>query len=328
MDLSTLIPLSVHIPPLTDPRSQDYDAKMGSAGAGVAACQDMLVISSFNKLQVFALPEDIARGAPRVLVHMHTLGGVAPMEFEFGCFYYDGQTGHMAFTDGRLLLVTDAGQGAVHVIDVVHGAHVGYVAAPGSLSGARGVATRKSLAAISSWEEYHSSVNHSVHVFERDSDSGSGACAWTAVRVIRGQIDAPSGLRFSADGVRLAVADARNKRLSFFCAKDGSFCGHVTIGTWYPCDVEEWQGGWIVGLGSEGLVAVADNGAASGRSMVARTLALVPGVGLVVRHDTGVQFLATPDAVAMAAMSSCKVAWMAAVCRGMFSRVGFFLSHN
>jgi len=46
-------------------------------------------------------------------------------------------------------------------------------------------------------------------------------------------------------------------------------------------------------------------------------LATVPGLGLVVRHRTGVQFFATPDAIAMAAMSSCKVAWMAAVCRGL-----------
>jgi hypothetical protein len=41
---------------------------MGSAGAGVAACQDMLVISSFNKLQVFALPEDIVGTPERDLV--------------------------------------------------------------------------------------------------------------------------------------------------------------------------------------------------------------------------------------------------------------------
>jgi len=48
-------------------------------------------------------------------------------------------------------------------------------------------------------------------------------------------------------------------------------------------------------------------------------LALMPGLGLlVVRHDTGVQFFATPDAVAMAVMSPCKVAWMVAVCRGCF----------
>jgi hypothetical protein len=45
-------------------------------------------------------------------------------------------------------------------------------------------------------------------------------------------------------------------------------------------------------------------------------LALLPGLGPVVRHATGVQFFATPYAVAMAAMSFCKVAWMVAVCRG------------
>jgi hypothetical protein len=48
-----------------------------------------------------------------------------------------------------------------------------------------------------------------------------------------------------------------------------------------------------------------------------------PGLGLVVRHDTGVQFFATPDAVAMASMSLWKVAWMTAVCR-----VGDSIAHT
>ncbi len=54
MDISTLAPLPVRMSPYA------YDAK----GAGLAVCQELavLVISFCNRLQVFALPEDIARG--------------------------------------------------------------------------------------------------------------------------------------------------------------------------------------------------------------------------------------------------------------------------
>jgi hypothetical protein len=125
----------------------------------------------------------------------------------------------MAFTDGRRLLVTDAGNGAVHVIDVVHGTHVGYVAPPGSIAGPRGVATKASLAAISTgqWVEHddHSVRVYSVRVYERSS--GGGESAWTAVRVIRSdQLHTPYGLRFTADGLRLAVADCFRQCVTFF----------------------------------------------------------------------------------------------------------------
>jgi len=67
MELSTLVPLSVHVSPEL--------CKLDRGGAGVAVCQDVLVISSVNKLQVFALPEDIVRGdlgTPRELTHVRT----------------------------------------------------------------------------------------------------------------------------------------------------------------------------------------------------------------------------------------------------------------
>jgi hypothetical protein len=89
------------------------------------------------------------------------------------------------------------------------------------------------------------------------------------------------------------------------------------------CVIEGGRAGWVM-CHSGGLVAVADNANAVARSrnsdLYPLALAAVPGLGLVVvRHDTGVQFLATPDAVAMASMSSCKVAWMAAVRRGLLA---------
>jgi len=293
-------------------------------GAGVAVCQDLLVISCCRELHVFALPVDIARcHVQSDLVLVRTMG-LIPMDFSFSVYPYTGQ---MAFTDGenRLLLVADAcanGFGAVHVIDAVHGNHVGYVAAPGTICFPRGVATRKSLAAVTCWERGRGQI---VCVFE-----GSDECTWTgAVRVIDffGH-DWPYGLRFTADGLRLAVADYRNGRLTFFCAKDGSFLRHMALPPdVYPRDVEECvieggRAGWVT-CHSGGLVAVADNDTDvtcrhyADSDFISAALAIVPGLGLVVRHSTGVQFLATPDVIAMAAMFHCKVAWMVAVRRGL-----------
>ena len=111
-------------------------------GVGLAACPTLglLVTSNYrdNTLSVFALPavgasaSASAAGLPLVC----TLGGAtsrAPMQFMLD----DGNgfsSGWMAFTGpatSRLLLLTDAGHDAVHIIDVVGRTHVGYVAAPG-----------------------------------------------------------------------------------------------------------------------------------------------------------------------------------------------------
>jgi hypothetical protein len=133
------------------------------------------------------------------------------MQFKFDdAIVSSGFSGLMAFTGpatSRLLLLTDAGRDAVHVIDVAGRVHVGYVAAPGTIAGPRGVAARGSLVAVSAsrrWEK-HDSGDHLVRVFE-----GSGAM-WTAVRVVGGgfggpgsadgQLHRPFGLRFTGESV-------------------------------------------------------------------------------------------------------------------------------
>jgi hypothetical protein len=323
MDITTLVPLPVRM----SPELCKLDADGGRYGAGLAVCQDLglLVISSGDKLQVFVLPEDmVAAGVmgTRELVHVRTLGGDAPMEFQFGY-----TSGYMAFTDGcgeadqattTLLLVTDgrgggSRSGAVHVIDVVRGTHEGYVAAPGTIMYPRGVTTRKSLAAVSCW--------NSVRVFE------GGGGTWTGVRVIDGAnpgFACPCGLRFSVDGFRLAVTEYYNGRVNIFCAETGSLLNHMAPLVSYIMDVEDCGSEWVVCCNAE-VVVVAD---AFADSVVVKrrdlgfncsALATLPSLGLLAaRHDTGVQFYGTPDAVAMAAMSSCKVAWMVAACRGLF----------
>ncbi len=307
MDLDTLVP----VPAL----------KTGCGrGFGMAACPalGLLVTSNCkdNTLSVFALPRSSgagAAGAGASLALVCTLGGAssrAPMRFKF----LDGNySGWMAFTGpatSRLLLLTDAGHDAVHVIDVAGRVHVGYVAAPGTIAGPRGVAARGSLVAVSAWKKVDSG-DHVVHVFE-----GSGAM-WTAVRVVgggfggpgraAGQLCWPHGLRITSDGTELAVADAGNDRVTVFRVEDGSFVRHVATGLRAPYDVEESEGGWLVacwgsntiefvggdvGGGGVGRARLGKWGVGDGEFIDPSTLALVPGLGLVVRehYNMRVQF--------------------------------------
>jgi hypothetical protein len=241
-------------------------------GVGLAVCSTLglLVTSNTieNTLRVFALPSGwpstsdvVPIGAPRGagagagagLALLCTLGGAgspAPMQFQFVEGGY--MSGWMAFTGpptSRLLLVTDAGHDAVHVIDVAGRVHAGYVAAPGTIASPRGVAARGSLVAVSAWKK-SSSGEHVVRVFE-----GSGAM-WTALRVLAGgfrglgsadgQLKWPLGLRFTGDGTGLAVVDYGNGRVSLFRVEDGSFARHVATRLSHPFDVEECAGGWLV----------------------------------------------------------------------------------
>jgi hypothetical protein len=155
-----------------------------------------------------------------------------------------------------LLLVTDGGHDAVHVIDMVGRAHVGYVASPGTIlvaarAGSRpgGVAVQGSLVAISAWRE-RDSGDHVVHLFK-----GSGS-AWEAVRVIGGgfgapwsedgQLHLPLGLRFSgATGAMICVADCGNARACLLRVEDGGFVRHVALDVDHPFDVEEVACGWL-----------------------------------------------------------------------------------
>ena len=323
-------------------------------GVGVAVCPAVgLAVTSNsrdNTLTVFTLPQSIS--TPSVtdtgLALMYTLGGAsspAPMQFQF--VGGDGFSGMMAFTGpatSHLLLLTDAGHDAVHVIDVAGRAHAGYVAAPGTIAGPRGVAARGNLAAVSAWKK-GGSGDRVVRVFE-----GSGA-RWSAIRelaggfggpgIAGGQLHAPYGLRFSGDGTGLAVADAGNGRVSVFRVEDESFVRHVATGLDCPYDVEECQGGWLVAcLSSHTIEFVGGDlgGDGGGRARLGMggndfhfpsALALVHGVGLVVRElgNTRLQIFATPDAIAMSSMSAVRVGWMVAVARGAAHRASSATRH-
>jgi hypothetical protein len=296
-------------------------------------------------------------GGLRLVCTLGGAGSLAPMQFIFERPRYS-DSGYLAFippttattttttttrdsssSSHPLLLVTDAGHDAVHVVDVVGRTHAGYVASPGSIAGPRGVAASGTspLVAVSAWRKFDRG-DHVVVVYR-----GSGA-VWEVVRVIGGgfgspgsrdgQLDTPYGLRFSGDGSGVCVADANNHRASVFRVGDGGFARHIATALSLPLDVEEVEGGWLVACdSSETVECVGDGvgGDACGRSSLGKAgggkgsgdgefdgltaLAVVPGVGLVVReylNDGRLQVFATPDAIAMWTMSHMRAAWMVA----------------
>jgi hypothetical protein len=356
-------------------------------GFGLAACPSLglLVTSDYdsNDLSVWGLPSGAgggggasggagasagagARGASPGggggLPLVCTLGGAgsaAPMQFKFT----GKDTGYLAFTPATtttsgssstsarpLLLVTDHGHDAVHLVDVVGQTHAGYLAPPASIAGPRGVAASGTspLVAVSAWKD-NGSGDHVVVVYR----SSHGGAVWETVRVIGGglggpgradgQLNRPWGLRFSGDGCGICVADFGNGRASVLRVGDGGFVRHIATGLRCPMDVEEVEGGWLVAcyyLHRVELVCVGDGGFGGGWPSVGKAggrpgirdeefgsptaLAVVSALGLVVREygNRRLQVFATPDAIAMAAMSPDRVAWMTAVARAVLRRQG------
>ena len=241
-------------------------------GFGLAVCRSLgLVVTSNvddNSLSVFALPDTSALdsalliGGPASIAGglqlIATLGATSGMHFTFDDTH--GYSGGLAFVErpgtravapARCpLLVTDAGNDAVHVIDVVARVHMGYVASQGAIVGPRSVAAHGRHAAVSAWRYGHHGV---VHMFE-----GSGA-DWTRTRTIictglggRGgssgsgwQLSMPMGLRFSRDGTGLVVADPCDGLLALFRVVDGSLIRPLAR-IEDPWDVEECAQGWLV----------------------------------------------------------------------------------
>ena len=120
---------------------------------------------------------------------------------------------------------------------------------PGTIPGARGVATRGTLAAIGACKRDH--PESGVHLYE------GAAATWTLVRVVGGEVghpgDAigrlhyPSGLRFTSDGTELVVTEWDNHRVSVFRVEDGSFLRYIVNDVGFPRDVEECEGsGWYL----------------------------------------------------------------------------------
>jgi hypothetical protein len=306
-------------------------------GIAVNATLGLLVTSDVdtNTLKVFAIPTG---WVPRLHASAAfplecTLGGAVPsasMQFRFNDVR--GWSGWMAFTGPDTcghLVVSDCGHDAVHVIDVVGRAHVGYVAAPGMIAGPRGVATRGTRVAISAYGP----LGSRVYLFE------GGGAEWVATRSwaptgasvgVCGHVTRPYGLRFTRDGTGLAVTSAGNSRAYIISTEDGAIRKLLASGLSGPSDVEECEGGWIVTCWSSETVEFVGNRGSNLVSARAKlpvapgenlsmpaSLVVVPGLGLLVRNMCrgAVRVFWTPDMVAMGLMSPVRVAWCTAVVR-------------
>jgi hypothetical protein len=200
-----------------------------------------------------------------------TWGGTAPGPLQFDFFSGVGASGGLCFTipapvaggDGGAaaaaapspqLLVASHGTRRVVVLDM---GGVGGGGAPmpaGAFGGAwpddpapRCVAACAGLVAVSGWTE-GGAGDHTVTLY--------AAGTWARVRVLGvgrgrgardGQLDRPHGLRFSADGARLLVADWGPDRVCCFRVSDCGFAGVVASkgahGLSGPYDAVEVAGG-------------------------------------------------------------------------------------
>jgi hypothetical protein len=249
-------------------------------GLGLAVSLDLGVLvvsdSDANTLCVFALPSTLASSGGAAgpnsegLRLKYSLGGPSsepPLVFRFvmggaqggGCLAFlpalapvpgPGEAGR---AHGPLLVVTDAGADAVHLVDVRRRAHAGYVAPPGSIMRPGGVAVSPSggLVAVSGSTLDLNPYGVKLYAwcatgweYQREVGRGFGA--------EDGQMYGPRGLRFSGDGALVCVADTLANRVSVYRVGDGAFVRHLVTGLRMPRDVEECEGGWLVVHGGGG----------------------------------------------------------------------------
>ena len=308
-------------------------------GNGIAACPSLGVLATTNcddnTLHVWSLEVGPAGG----FAHMGVLGG--GHRYRFGAL-----SGALAFTSSapHLLLVTDYGNDAVHLVDVrtLDADTTGFVATPGSISGPCGIAaaTTKPLAAVSAFREREHAM---VHVYQSDNNR-----EWTHVRAIGtlgsvyGHLNGPFGVRFAEQDAVICAAEWWNGRVSRFRVSDGGFANNLWVvvsGYDHPRDLAEVGcGAWVVTCpwthsvlfidaekgGSLFRVGRADclEGSGCGEFSWPGGLAVVPGLGILVRdYGNGrVQVLSTPSEIAMRAMSSIRVAWMSGAFRAAHCR--------
>jgi hypothetical protein len=281
---------------------------------------------------------------------------IAPMKFKFyarglpsGWMVFQGPNA------SRLLVVTDAGHDAVHCIDVIKRVHVGYVAARGTIRGPRGVAAKGSLVAISAWE--HSfETKHFVHIYEGSGAAWTEVRVVASAELasplgLRFTVDGEglavtSPRRNNVCFFRVSDGCFVSSVNTVFSCQDLEECsgGWLVVGGWTavgsvalaPTPLIRFIEGHTnnvttvnidVNLSSTSFDKPTFGGVTSLQTSLysPSALALVPRLGVVVRVYgssgnvvTGsVQFLTSPDSIAMASMSTFRVAWMVATFRGL-----------
>jgi len=264
-----------------------------------------------------------------------------------------GDSGALAFTeDGPpLLLVTDHGNDAVHVLDPAHGSHQGHLVPPGTIVAPRGVSTQGSMVAVSFWKTRHPLGDSGVALFQR-----SGERSWTQLWSVTPdplrewyKFHCPNNVRISRDGKHIAVCfDEGLGSVLLLSTRNGGAVDYLSAQLGDVWDMDECHNGWLVShqgtyfvrpsvyfvgaqdhgkdereLAQASLPATSAPGPAQFTLGDACALVLVPGLGLVARPTrlgTQLGLYTTPDLVAMGAMSDLRVAWITVVVRGVFRR--------
>jgi hypothetical protein len=274
-------------PPAVDLRAvRPVAAVACGEGIGLAVCPalGLIVTSNYDDSTISAYA--LAGPDHRLL---GTWGGTAPGPLQFDFVSGGGSSGGLCFTvpapvagggggsgagagagagcgaavaasPSPQLLVASSGTRRVVVLDMGGvGSGRGAPVPAGAFGGSgpddpapRCVAACAGLVAVSGWTD--GSGDHTVTLY--------AAGTWARVRVVGvgrgrgagdGQLLRPRGLRFSADGARLLVADTGNDRVCSFRVSDGGFAGVVASegahGLSWPYDVVEVAGGVLVAAG-------------------------------------------------------------------------------
>lgn len=185
---------------------------------------------------------------------------------------------------------------------------MGLLCPVGSLSGPRAVAASTAHIAVSASKHPGDAVVVLFDAVTRarlrsagSSGPGGGVGGLDpGVSLAAGTLVLPLGLRLSEDGATIVVADRCHNAVCVFRVADGAFVRHAAVGLQGPYDVEECPGGWLVacisshtvefvpgrpgGPGPGGFGTLGRHGPGDGEFDCPTALALVPGVGLVVRQ--------------------------------------------
>jgi DNA-binding beta-propeller fold protein YncE len=136
----------------------------------------------------------------------------------------------------------------------------------GSVSGPRAVAATPALVAVSCWK-HHGEGTHAVSLF--DAEDG------VLLRTLGGPVGSgdgflsrPYGVRFSASGHQVFVADCENDRVAVFSTSEGAFVRHAGPRDYHalkgPFDVLPVAGGVLVAAnGTQPIVFLPSGEAAS-----------------------------------------------------------------
>lgn len=216
-----------------------------------------------------------------------------------------GGDGGMCFTVANppTLLLPEPALNRVQEINVQLLSCVGALGDPGQMEGPRCTAACASFLAVSAWRTRTGHTPHLVHLF-------SAGPHRTHVRTLAGdgQLSMPLGLRLTQDGAHVAVVDPGNGRVCLLSTADGALVGTPVTDRAGLTDVQQCRGGWMVTRLLAGSVELHLDGVAGPAAKLKPlagpyALALVPGLGMVVRELNQVQVLSNspPSDAAVAA---------------------------